>query len=61
MPDLIFYELANALRYSPRFTDKDVKDAIKSVLDIGFDVREPEEVVIEKTFYESRSESSKLL
>lgn len=46
VPNLIFYELTNALRYNPRFTDKDVKDAIKSVLDIGFDVRELEVVVI---------------
>ena len=46
VPDLIFYELANALRYNPRFTDKDVKDAVKSVIDIGFEVRELEEAVI---------------
>lgn len=39
VPDLLFYELANALRYNPRFTNKDVKEAVKSVYDMGFDVR----------------------
>lgn len=38
-PDLMFYELANALRYNPRFTVKDVKDAIQSVIEMGFDIK----------------------
>jgi len=45
-PDLMLYELANALRYNTQFTDKDVKDAIKSVIDIGLDVRKVEAIVI---------------
>lgn len=38
-PDLLFYELANVLRYNSRFTNKDVKDAVKSVYDMEFEVR----------------------
>jgi len=36
VPDLIFHELANALRYNVHFVSQDVKDALKSVLDMGF-------------------------
>lgn len=39
VPDLIFYELANALRYNPQFDIKDVKDAINSVIDLGFEIK----------------------
>jgi len=31
-PDLLLYELSNALRYNPNFDEKDVKDAIESIL-----------------------------
>ena len=36
VPDLLFYELANALRYNDHFESQDVKDALKSVIDMGF-------------------------
>jgi predicted nucleic acid-binding protein len=39
VPDLIFYELANALRYNPRFLVEDVKDAMDSVINMEFDVK----------------------
>lgn len=39
VPDLLFYELSNALRYNPRFTASDVKEAIQSVVDMGFEVK----------------------
>jgi predicted nucleic acid-binding protein len=39
VPDLFFYELANALRYNPGFTAKDVREAVSSVIDMGFDVK----------------------
>jgi len=34
-PDLLLYELANALRFNPRFTNDDVKAAVGSVIDLG--------------------------
>ncbi|KAF0220408.1 MAG: PilT protein domain-containing [Geobacteraceae bacterium] len=39
VPDLILYELANALRHNPNFTSDDVKDAVAAVDDMGFAVR----------------------
>ena len=47
VPELFFYELANALRYNAGFTDKDVKDAVKSVLDMGFEIRKIESDIME--------------
>jgi predicted nucleic acid-binding protein len=35
--------MANALRYNPRFSSKDVEGAIDSVLDMGLDVRTVEQ------------------
>ena len=34
-PDLLLYELSNALRYNPNFDEKDVEDAIESILSSG--------------------------
>lgn len=39
VPDLLLYELANALRYNPNLTAADVKAAVASVVDMGFAVR----------------------
>ncbi len=38
VPDLLFFELANALRYNVHFVSQDVKDALNSVIDMGFAV-----------------------
>ncbi len=46
VPDLIFYELANALRYNPQFDIKDVKDAINSVIDLGFEIKGIDEITL---------------
>lgn len=34
VPDLILYEISNALRYHPEFTSHEIKDVIKSLLDM---------------------------
>jgi predicted nucleic acid-binding protein len=39
VPDLLYYELANALRYNQNFTCDDVKEAVAAVNDMGFSVR----------------------
>ncbi len=39
IPELLLYELANALRYNPNFSAADVKEALDSILDMGFEVR----------------------
>ena len=38
-PDILLYELANALRFNPRFTADDVKEAVDSVSDLGLEFR----------------------
>lgn len=47
VPSLMLYELANALRYNMRFKGSDVRDAVKSVFDMGFDIREISNTVME--------------
>jgi len=37
-PDLLLYELANALRFNPRLTADDVKAAVGSVVDLGLEL-----------------------
>jgi predicted nucleic acid-binding protein len=39
VPELLFYEMANALRYNPNLSGKDVNEALDSILDMGFEVR----------------------
>jgi predicted nucleic acid-binding protein len=39
VPDLLFYELGNALRHNPNFTCEDVKDALSAIGDMGFVVK----------------------
>lgn len=46
IPDLLFYELANALRHNPSFTPEDVKAALDSVFDMEFDIRKVDSSVI---------------
>lgn len=46
IPDLLFYELANALRYNPNFNAKDVKASLDSIFDMEFDIRKVDSSVI---------------
>jgi len=39
VPELLFYELSNALRYNPSLSSKDVREALDSVMDMGFVVK----------------------
>src|SRR4030043_2217544 len=39
VPELLFYELSNALRYNPSLSSKDVQEALDSVMDMGFVVK----------------------
>lgn len=39
IPELLFYELANALKHNPRLDADDVRDAVNSVIDMHFDVK----------------------
>ncbi|HLB25796.1 MAG TPA: type II toxin-antitoxin system VapC family toxin [Nitrospirota bacterium] len=41
VPDLIIYELANCIRFSPGSDDKDVTDVVENFTDIGIDIVVP--------------------
>jgi predicted nucleic acid-binding protein len=47
VPELLFYELANALRYNPHFSTKDVSEAIDSVFDMALEVVRIDKKVME--------------
>jgi predicted nucleic acid-binding protein len=40
-PDLVVYEVCNALRYSPEFTEADVVAAVESLFDLHLGLRPP--------------------
>lgn len=46
IPDLLFYELANALRHNPNFTAEDVQTSLDSVFDMEFDIRKVDSSVM---------------
>ncbi len=37
-PDLLLYELSNALRYNPNFDEKDVIDALESIINMDMEI-----------------------
>ena len=47
-PDLILYEIANALRYNPNFNSDDVNSAIESLLDMEIDIVVPQSSTLKK-------------
>jgi predicted nucleic acid-binding protein len=47
VPELLFYELSNALRYNPHFSPGDVQEAVHSVFDMGLKVKEVDRNVME--------------
>lgn len=38
VPDLLLYEVSNALRYNPNFDENDVVEAVDSLHDMGIDI-----------------------
>lgn len=46
VPDLILYEVSNALRYNPDFDETDVVDAIGTLFDIGISIIVPNREII---------------
>ena len=49
VPDLLFYELANALRHNPHFSCADVKDALASISNMGFAVNEADSALLARS------------
>lgn len=48
VPELLFYEMANALRYNHRFTEKDVGLAMESLLKLGLETKKFDEATMKK-------------
>ena len=48
VPELLFYEIANALRYNPQFTEEDVGLAIESLLKLGLETKKFDEATMKK-------------
>mgnify|MGYP000527780135 CR=1 FL=1 len=40
-PDLLLYEISNALRYNPNFEEIDVMNALESIFDLGIEIITP--------------------
>jgi len=47
-PDLLLYELANALRHNPNFAEEDIKLAVRSVCDMSIEFAPAENKLIEQ-------------
>jgi predicted nucleic acid-binding protein len=47
-PDLMVYEVSNALRYNPSFGPDDVRGAIRDIFDMDLDLIAPNEEVLGK-------------
>lgn len=48
VPDLLLYEISNALRFNPNFKEKDIKEAIESLFDIEINIIVPIPEVLQK-------------
>ena len=48
LPDLVLYEIANALRYNPNIDSNDVIDAISSILDMEIEIVVPQSSILRK-------------
>lgn len=46
VPDLMLYEVSNALRYNPDFNETDVSEAVGTLYDIGINIIVPNREVI---------------
>lgn len=46
-PDLVIYEVSNALRYNKSLKEKDVKDSVNSLLSLGISIIVPTKSVVE--------------
>lgn len=47
-PSLVIYEVTNALNYNPNFSEPDVKESIKSLIDLHLEIIDPSKEMIER-------------
>jgi len=41
VPDLLLFEVSNALRYNPSFTVEEIKEAMRTIFDVGIEIITP--------------------
>jgi predicted nucleic acid-binding protein len=49
VPDLLLFEIANALRYNPTFTSKEIQEALETLFGMGIQIITPTLSLLEKT------------
>jgi len=49
VPDLILYEISNALNYHPDFEPSEIKVALQTLFDIGIEIVTPTQMLMNKT------------
>ncbi len=50
VPDLLLYEVSNALRFNPNFKEKDIKEAVQSLFDIEINIIVPiSEILLDRS------------
>jgi len=48
VPDLLLYEISNALRYNPNLNEQDVKNAVDSIINMGIRILIPSGEMLKK-------------
>lgn len=48
VPDLLLFEVSNALRYNPSFDTGEIKEAVKTLFDIGIEIITPTYSLLDK-------------
>jgi len=57
VPDLLLYEISNALRYNNEFSVSDISKAVDSIIDIGITITVPERNLLDKAVVMARKEN----
>lgn len=55
VPDLLLFEVANALRYNPSFTAEEIKEAVRTLFDIGIEIITPTYSLLAKAIESAES------
>jgi len=57
IPDLLLYEISNALRYNTNFTIKEIKDSIDSIIDLEIEIVTPTKYLIHRSIEIARTDN----
>ncbi len=51
IPDFIFYEFTNVLRYKVDLTEEEIYEGVKSLFDMGFEIKQADPETIKESVY----------